>query len=69
MVLMVYTIYSRFTGGTPDGYATIVVVICFMFSLLFLLFGVMGEDIGIIFQEIKIVHCILLNVPETYRMK
>lgn len=53
IVVMIYTIYSRFQKGTPTGYATIIVVICFMFSILFLLLGVMGEYIGIIFLEVK----------------
>jgi len=39
--------------GAPNGYTTIIVVICFMFSVLFLLVGIIGQYIGILFQEIK----------------
>lgn len=53
VVLMIYTIYSRFVQGTPNGYATIIVAFCFMFSILFVLIGVLGEYIGIIFLEVK----------------
>lgn len=68
IILMIYTIYSRFAKGTPTGYATIIVALCFMFSILFLLLGVMGEYIGIIFQEVKnrplyLVEC-TRNIPD-----
>ena len=40
-------------NGAPSGYATIVVVMCFMFSLLFLVVGIIGEYIAILFSEMK----------------
>jgi glycosyltransferase involved in cell wall biosynthesis len=53
LILMIYTIVSRLRGGTPSGYATIVVVICFMFAMLFVLIGIIGEYIAVLFAEIK----------------
>ena len=50
---MGYTLYSKFVNGTPAGYATIIIVLCFMFAVLFVLIGIIGEYLGIIFQEIK----------------
>lgn len=51
ILVMIYTIYTR--GGAPSGYATIVVLICFMFAILFVLVGIIGEYIGILFTELK----------------
>lgn len=53
IVIMIYTIYTKFAYGTPNGYATIIVVLCFMFMMLFALIGVIGEYIGILFLEMK----------------
>ena len=52
-LLMIYTIWGRVTRGTPAGYATIVVVLCFMFAMLFVLLGIIGEYIAILFTELK----------------
>lgn len=52
-ILMIYTLYSKIVNGTPAGYATIIIVICFMFAILFVLLGIIGEYLGIIFQEVK----------------
>lgn len=49
--VLVYTLFTR--NGAPSGYATIVVVMCFMFSLLFLVIGIIGEYIAILFSEMK----------------
>lgn len=51
IVVLVYTLFTR--SGAPSGYATIVVVMCFMFSLLFLIVGIIGEYIAILFSEMK----------------
>lgn len=51
IVVLVYTLFTR--SGAPSGYATIVVVMCFMFSLLFLVVGIIGEYIAILFSEMK----------------
>ena len=52
-LVMLYTIWTWVRVGTPDGYATIVVLICFMFAVLFLIVGIMGEYIAILFAEMK----------------
>ena len=53
LILMIYTIYSKVVYGTPSGYATIVVLLCFMFSLLMIIVGIIGEYIAILFTEVK----------------
>ncbi len=50
-VVLVYTLLTR--GGAPSGYATIVVLNCFMFAILFMLVGIIGEYISILFAELK----------------
>jgi len=52
-ILMIYTLYSKYKYNTPSGYATIIVAMCFMFSLLFVLIGIIGQYISILFTEIK----------------
>lgn len=52
-VVMLYTLYTWIKVGTPSGYATIVVLICFMFAVLFLIVGIIGEYIAILFTELK----------------
>lgn len=51
LIVMIYTLCTR--GGAPSGYATIVILICFMFSMLFLIVGIIGEYIAILFSELK----------------
>jgi len=53
IVMMIYTIWSWARVGTPNGYATTIVLICFMFSVLFLIVGVIGNYIAILFAELK----------------
>ena len=53
LLLMIYTIWSRVRTGTPSGYATIVVALCFMFAMLFVVVGIIGEYISILFTELK----------------
>lgn len=53
ILMMIYTIFTWVRVGAPSGYATIVVLICFMFSVLFLIVGIIGEYIGILFSELK----------------
>ncbi len=53
LVVMIYTIYSKLAHGTPSGYATIVVLLCFMFSLLMVIVGIIGEYVAILFAEVK----------------
>lgn len=53
LLVMVNTIYSWARYGTPSGYATIVVLLCFMFAMLFVVVGIIGEYIAILFTELK----------------
>ena len=53
LLMMIYTIWSWARVGTPSGYATIIVLICFMFAVLFLIVGVIGNYIAILFAELK----------------
>ena len=50
VLVMVYTLCTR--QGAPSGYATIVVLLCFMFAMMFLLIGIIGEYIEILFTEL-----------------
>lgn len=51
ILVLIYTLFTR--GGAPSGYATIVVLICFMFAILFMIVGIIGEYIAILFTELK----------------
>ena len=51
VVVMIYTLFTR--GGAPSGYATIVILNCFMFAILFLIVGIIGEYMSILFAELK----------------
>ena len=51
VVLLIYTFLTRKTA--PSGYATIIIFLCFMFAILFMLVGIIGEYLAIIFAEIK----------------
>lgn len=51
VAVMVYTLFTR--AGAPSGYATIVFLICFMFAMLFVVVGIIGEYIAILFTELK----------------
>ena len=53
IAMAVYTIVSWASVGTPNGYASIIVLICFMFAVLFFILGIMGEYISVLFAEIK----------------
>ena len=51
VLLLLYTLFTR--KGAPSGYATIVVLLCFMFAVLFFVVGIIGEYIALLFEEIK----------------
>ena len=53
LLVLIYTIWTWAKYGTPSGYATIVVLLCFMFAVMFLLIGIIGEYIAILFAELK----------------
>lgn len=49
----IWEIIMRFKGLTPPGYATIVVLISFLFAMLFFIVGIIGEYIAVLFKEVK----------------
>ncbi len=49
--LIIYTLITR--NGAPGGYATIVIVLCFMFAVLFMLLGILGSYIAVLFREMQ----------------
>ena len=53
LILLIYSIVMKVRIGAPAGYTTIIVVICFMFAVIFLILGIMGQYIGVLFEEVK----------------
>ena len=53
LLMAIYTIVTWARVGTPNGYATIIVLLCFMFAMLFLIVGLIGQYIAILFTELK----------------
>ncbi|MBR5637896.1 MAG: glycosyltransferase family 2 protein [Pseudobutyrivibrio sp.] len=53
LILMIYSIVQFFLGTAPDGYSTLIVVLCFMFGVLFIILGFISEYLAIIFAEVK----------------
>ena len=51
MAVRAYTLCTR--QGAPSGYTTIVILNCFMFAVLFLIVGIIGEYIAVLFSELK----------------
>ena len=51
LLVLIYTLVTR--AGAPSGYATIVVLLCFMFAILFIVVGIIGEYIAVLFEELK----------------
>ncbi len=51
IAVMIYTLCTR--QGAPSGYATIVILNCFMFAVLFVIVGIIGEYMAILFSELK----------------
>jgi glycosyltransferase involved in cell wall biosynthesis len=49
----IWEIIMRFKGLTPPGYATIVVLMSFLFAILFFIVGIIGEYIAVLFKEVK----------------
>lgn len=50
-ITLIYTIFTF--HGAPSGYATIVTLISFLFAALFIVIGIIGEYIAILFAEMK----------------
>ncbi len=53
IALMVYTIINKVMYNVPAGYSTIIVFLCFMFAVLMVIIGIIGEYISILFTEVK----------------
>lgn len=53
VLLIIYSIYMKIRVGAPGGYTTVIVVLCFMFTILFFLLGIIGEYLSIILSEIR----------------
>ncbi len=54
LIGFIVLIYSLFTiSGAPSGYTTLITMICFMFSIQFIILGILGKYIAILFSEIK----------------
>lgn len=53
VILIIYSIYMKIHIGAPGGYTTIIVVLCFMFTVLFFLLGIIGEYLSIILGEVR----------------
>lgn len=53
IILMIYTIIDKILNGTPAGFATVIVALCFMFAVTLVVIGIIGEYIAILFAEIK----------------
>lgn len=51
VIMLIYTIFTY--KNAPSGYATIVTLICFLFAVLFIIIGVIGEYLAVLFSEIK----------------
>ena len=51
IIVLVYSLIT-FTGA-PSGYTTLVTLICFMFAVLFVVVGVIGQYIAVMFSELK----------------
>lgn len=51
LAVLVYTLFTY--HDAPSGYATIVILICFLFSVMFVIIGIIGEYIAVLFAELK----------------
>ena len=51
VIMLFYTILTY--KNAPSGYATIVTLICFLFSVLFIIIGIIGEYLAVLFSEVK----------------
>jgi len=53
--IIIYSVIMKLIGSyTPAGYTTVVVLLSFFFSILFLIIGIIGEYLRMIFEESKV---------------
>ena len=53
VAMLIYTIIGYFRGGTIDGWASMVVIICFLGGFQIFSIGIVGEYVGKIYLETK----------------
>lgn len=53
LILMIYTIVNKVLYHVPSGYSTIIVAMSFMFAIVLMVIGVIGQYISVLFAEIK----------------
>ncbi len=53
VVMLVYTVIGYFRGGTIDGWASMVVIMCFLGGFQIFSIGIVGEYVGKIYLEAK----------------
>lgn len=53
LIVLIYSIIMKFLGVAPSGYTTIVVLITLLFAVQFVIIGIIGEYIGMLFVESK----------------
>lgn len=51
IIVLIYSIVTM--AGAPSGYTTLVVLNCFMFAILFVIVGVIGQYVSVLFAETK----------------
>ena len=53
LVIAAYSIVMKWLGSLPSGYTTIVVLLCLLFAVQFVITGIIGEYVGLVFSEVK----------------
>lgn len=51
LIVLIYSLVTM--SGAPSGYTTLVVLNCFMFAVLFIVVGTIGQYIAVLFAETK----------------
>ena len=59
LVVLIYTLLTY--RSAPSGYATIVILICFLFAVMFVIIGIIGEYVAIFFNPVKGGRFYILN--------
>ncbi len=53
IAFLIYTVFGYFNGGTIDGWASTIVIMCFLGGFQMLSLGIVGEYVGKIYMEVK----------------